>query len=218
MNTTPGSLPKTFSITAIVLCSAYAYAWALSCLPASGLDPWIIVAFINTALAVLVLWLWKIDAEPLSPVPQRIAAWSLGLWVILGSSLLIYFSTYISKETHDHGYTLYDFLALCLWIPVVEEIVFRRFLSQWIGLRVQGLWAIYVSGLAFALAHTSPPLHPWPPLGPFLLGCACTWVYRATGRTLAPIILHAACNASAVMFAVYAPSWLDHLSLLYQKL
>ncbi|RZA15411.1 MAG: CPBP family intramembrane metalloprotease [Proteobacteria bacterium] len=201
-----------------ILAAAFAYAYCLTFVPHLGFPSWQVIAVLNTVLALFVLRIWRSRPIHRGGLSSEILGWSAGFLILLGSFLLIYIGAFFKKETHLHIYSMLEIIGLCLWVPVVEEIIFRRFVSEWIGRRAPGLWAVYLSALAFALAHTSPMSQPWPPLGPFLLGFGCTWVYRATGRLLAPILLHAACNASAILFAIYAPTWLNHLNWLYQKL
>lgn len=203
----------------LLLALTYAYAWALNYLPHFDHPDWVGIALLNSGLALLSLWLWQPQGLSPRPAPERYAAWAVGPLLLATTLLICFFSDQVeSTKPSAYPYTMFEIIGLCLWVPIVEEIIFRRFLSNWIGQKLDGAWAIYISGLVFALAHTNPPLNPWPPLGPFLLGCAAALCYRASGRILAPILLHAACNGSAILFALYAPSWLELLSWLYQKL
>ena len=204
---------------ALLIGGAYAYAYALHYLPVLAGHSWFVIGLLNSLLALLTLLLWKPHTPPSSSfsITERRIAWLLAPAVLIGTGLLAGLA--LDGAIHaQYPYSLIEILALGIGIPLVEEIIFRRFLSSWIALRLDGLWSVYVSGLVFALAHTNPPLSPWPPLGPFLLGGACAWVYRISGRLLPAVLLHAACNLSAIVFATYATSWLDRLSWLYQKL
>ncbi|RYZ49615.1 MAG: CPBP family intramembrane metalloprotease [Proteobacteria bacterium] len=206
-----------FVLALIIL--TYAYAWGLHSIPLYHDSLWQSIALLNTGLALISLFLWKPRMPPTSAVSEQVTAWAIGPFLLAMTLLVIV----VSNQFEDvrptvRTYSLIEILGLCVWIPIIEEIIFRRFLANWIGLKLDGLWGIYVSGLIFALAHTAPPGNLWPPLGPFLLGCATTWAYRVSGRIGAPVLLHAACNASAILFAIYAPSWLEILSGLYQNL
>ena len=215
MNIPKAALPSIILLLALT----YGYAWALPYLPAFDRPGWVGIALLNSGLALLTLFLWKPAAQTPRPDPERFAAWSVGPLLLVTTLLICLFSYQVeSVRPSVYPYTLFEIFGLCLWVPIIEEIIFRRFLSDWIGQKLDGLGTVYIAGLVFALAHSSPPESPWPPLGPFLLGCAATWSYRISGRILAPILLHAACNASAILFALYAPSWLELLSWLYQKL
>jgi membrane protease YdiL (CAAX protease family) len=206
-----------FVLALIVL--TYAYAWGIHSIPLFHGSLWQSIALLNTALALLSLFLWKPQTKPTSARPEQLTAWAIGPFLLAMTLLVIFFSNQLEDVRPTvRAYSLIEILGLCVWIPLIEEILFRRFLSSWIELKLDGLWGIYVSGLLFSLAHTAPPDNLWPPLGPFLLGCACTWAYRVSGRIGAPVLLHAACNASAILFAIYAPSWLEMLSWLYQNL
>lgn len=210
---------STASFTVFLLALTYAYAWGLHLLPSYDRPTWQSIALLNTLLALISLLAWKSKAQGSATTPERFSAWVIGPLLLAMNLLVIMLSAQVENvRPSSYPYTFIEVMGLCLWVPIIEEIIFRRFISEWIATKFDGLWSIYLSGLIFALAHTSPPLNLWPPLGPFLLGCACTWSYRVSGHILAPVLLHAAANASAILFSFYAPAWLDLLSWLYQKL
>ncbi len=211
--------PSASRMTLALIALTLAYAFGLQFLPQAQGNSWQAIALLNSGLALASLFLWKTQAIPSPRHRDRKIAWALGPALFSANIIAIIFSLVSDgPPLSTYSFSILEILGLCLWIPVIEEIIFRRFISEWIGLHWEDIGCIYFSGLIFALAHTSPPVNPWPPLGPFLLGCACTWAYRASGRILPPILLHAACNLSAVLFTAFAPSWLTRLSWLYQKL
>lgn len=107
-----------------------------------------------------------------------------------------------------------------LWIPFVEELLFRGYFSTLLPNLPRWFW-IYSSGLLFALAHTHPTVSPLflpaPPLGPFLLGCLCAYLLQTTGTLWSAILLHAAGNATVIVFQNLDARWLDWLNWLYLK-
>ncbi len=83
-------------------------------------------------------------------------------------------------------------------IPAAEEVVFRRFLLDWLCTKVPAAAAVGLSAVAFALVHVAPPVMPF--VG--LLG-ACAAVLRLRHGTLyAPLALHAVNNGLVVLGAV----------------
>jgi membrane protease YdiL (CAAX protease family) len=181
----------------------------------ASLAPWVKIAIVNTLIAGVVLWRCKVPPRASSSdVRMRLAAWGIPALVLLGTLLLIVFA---SSAARDCSYEWWEAIGLIIWVPVVEEIIFRRALLTWLGQRLPGFWSLYLSALLFAMSH---PTTPWyiPALGPFLLGMVAGWSYQVTQRLLSPILLHSVCNGSAILFACYSPSWLDRLSWLYQRL
>ena len=92
-------------------------------------------------------------------------------------------------------------LAALLWIPVVEECVFRKGVGSW--LRQQSgsvFWGSYLSVLLFSFLHVSPTVRHLMegkmgfPLGPLLLGAVCEFLYVSTGKLGPGIFFHAICN------------------------
>ncbi|MES2743857.1 MAG: CPBP family intramembrane glutamic endopeptidase [Bdellovibrionota bacterium] len=179
------------------------------------LEPWVLMAGVNTFIALAIVFLFKTQLPSSTPsVKVRVAAWALPAIILLGTLTLIVTAPASTASTQ---YEWWEILGLVLWVPVIEEFVFRRALFVWLSQRFPKFWSLYLSALVFALAHSSPPTFI-PPLGPFLLGLLAAWSYQSTQRLLAPILLHSVCNGSAILFACYAPGWLDRLSWLYQRL
>lgn len=114
---------------------------------------------------------------------------------------------------------------LILWVPIVEELALRVGLGSLLK-RVGGrLWGGYFSMLAFTLLHSQPSLErvlagqlslPW---GPFLLALCCELLYGWSNRIMPAILLHMACNATAVVFSWGGGEhWFQILAFLYQPL
>lgn len=196
-----------------------------------GLDPgrpWLGPAWAHTAYALGLLifrpgWLLASPAVA-GPAQDRTWIWSLGPgFVVLGGTLLLAtISRHFSGSPTDLPQLSLGPLAWYLWIPVVEEIVYRvgfgAGLRRFMGPLVGGYW----TAVCFSLAHSVPTLDrllslQWSlPLGPFLLGLACEWVYQKSRRRIfAPIILHSACNLTSVVFSAADSRWLDWLAPLY---
>lgn len=83
------------------------------------------------------------------------------------------------------------------------------------------MWGAWLSATLFALVHTAPTIIHLSegrfglPLGPFLLGLSCEFLFTMTGRLMAVVALHAACNSTALLFSLGDDRWLNWLDFLY---
>ncbi len=181
---------------------------------------WLAPAVVHSVLAVFVLFLahrrgklreiFRIDSLlPFLPA----------LVILAGVGIMILASRQMGDPTASTATLPW---AWILWIPVVEEIVFRAGIGDALR-RTSGslLWGSWFSAVTFALVHADPTLartlagEVGLPLGPFLLGLLCEALYVKTGRLLPVILLHAVCNATAALFALGDARWLDWLGFLY---
>jgi membrane protease YdiL (CAAX protease family) len=111
--------------------------------------------------------------------------------------------------------------SFVLWVPWVEEIVYRVGLGNLYQRYFPGWMGIWFASILFSLVHGPLNLnlllagHLGMPLGPFLLGIVCGWTYRWTGNLWNPVTIHAACNGTVMIFTVVDPRWLDWLQVLY---
>ncbi len=102
------------------------------------------------------------------------------------------------------------FLALIL-IPIqtsAEELFFRGYLLQWVGLRWRNIWLLSaLSGLIFGSMHTLNPEFQFNPLllsvYYFLMGAVPAYVTLRDGRLELALGFHAANNLFAALFANY---------------
>lgn len=219
---------------AVLLAEVYTRTAALT-----GLTDWVAAAAVNTGLAAVVAAISAAapgsrvaserDAGPFpSPAWQRTTAWLGGapwrsylpaLCILAGTALLATLSRLLGGAPPSTGAA--PPLAWILWIPLVEELVFRAGIGRLFRRLTHSSWAAWFSALTFAFVHASPTVARLAagrvglPLGPFLLGLACEALLAATGRLLPCIALHAACNATAAVFANGDARWLDWLGFLY---
>jgi membrane protease YdiL (CAAX protease family) len=112
-------------------------------------------------------------------------------------------------------------VAWITWIPVVEEVVFRVGLGNFLRRRLHFWLGTYFSILAFSVVHSLPTLDRVAnleisaPLGPMVLAVFCELIYVYSGKINPAIALHSACNATVVIFSLLDARWLDWLGLLY---
>jgi membrane protease YdiL (CAAX protease family) len=111
--------------------------------------------------------------------------------------------------------------AAVIWVPLVEELVFRAGIGAVYRRLSQPIWAAWFAALVFALVHANPTwsnlIHGQVglALGAFLLGLCCEYLMIKTGRILPCIAFHSACNATVMIFGILDKRWLDWLAPLY---
>jgi membrane protease YdiL (CAAX protease family) len=196
-----------------------------------GVDP--LLAFIITVSSFLTFFLsiplavYVLHGRPvrtLITASERIN-WgrlfsSFGLWFVLSALIslveaLLYPGRY--ELTLNLGKLISFAVATLLLIPFqtsAEELFFRGYLIQWIGLKVNN-WVILsiISGLLFALPHVLNPevdVNFWLVMGfYFLFGVFAAWVtLKDNGLELA-LGMHAANNIYAAIIANYTNSALQ---------
>jgi membrane protease YdiL (CAAX protease family) len=196
-----------------------------------GVDP--LLAFIATVSSFLTFFL----SVPLAvrflhgrPVRTLITAsehinWgrlfrSFGLWFVLSAWIslveaLLYPGRY--ELTLNLGKLIPFAVATLLLIPFqtsAEELFFRGYLIQWIGLKV-GNWVVLsiISGLLFALPHVLNPevdVNFWLVMSfYFLFGVFAAWVTLKDNGLEIALGMHAANNIYAAIIANYTNSALQ---------
>jgi len=213
---------------AVGMAEAYDLATAISIhLFATPLEPWIAAATVHTVLAVLVIyWLSRQgDWTLFKPLSQRLSP--LLVWGYAPALLVIFGAlglALVSGNFWPGGSqvnTVTPPTAWMVWIPIVEELVFRVGISRLFQKYAPHLWASWFAAICFALVHSHPTVanllaaRVGLPLGPFLLGLACEGLIVTTGRLLPAIVLHAACNATVLIFIWLDPRWLEWFGILY---
>jgi membrane protease YdiL (CAAX protease family) len=177
---------------------------------------WLSIAVLHSVLAWV---LWRF-ARQLRDTVRLGALAFLPAAVVLGGSLIggLLSRTWIAGAPPLDPRWDWDLVAFVLWIPVVEEFVFRFGIGGWARQKLGDFWGSYGSALVFAMAHGSGAWDQLTmPMGPLLLGLCCEWLYVTSGRLTAAMALHAACNASGWIFATLDERWLDWLQALYLK-
>jgi membrane protease YdiL (CAAX protease family) len=131
-------------------------------------------------------------------------------------------SNLFSPNSVEKARIEYFQIAWILWIPVVEEIVFRVGVGNFFRKLGSISLGSYFSAIVFALVHSSLSLKNlfslnfFLPLGPLLLGLIAEFLYLKSDKKVFPIIaFHASCNLSVVVFSMFDARWLTWLRLLY---
>ncbi len=93
-------------------------------------------------------------------------------------------------------------VLVAVFVPLVEETVFRGLLYQWLGGRFGLVAGTLASAALFDGAHFIPLLFPVL----FVLGCVLTLIFQRTGSIVASGLLHGINNAVALGAVLYAAS------------
>jgi hypothetical protein len=89
-------------------------------------------------------------------------------------------------------------LMVCLFAPVVEELVYRGLLQSSFAVRVNHVLAVLAAAAWFALIHFRPVEYP----GLFLFGIVAGAGLQLTGRLGLPIVTHVAFNVTGLLLAL----------------
>lgn len=165
---------------------------ALASLAAGNLSaPMLIVASAVYSVILLVLFIrrkWSIVSR--SYLKSR--PWGVFFWCVLISIGTIIPSEWMQEQLPDLPDIMkatfamimrndWGYLTICIFAPIVEEIVFRgailRVLLGWFD---KHWYAIILSALLFALVHGNPAQMPHA----FLIGLLIGWMYYRTGSIL----------------------------------
>jgi uncharacterized protein len=96
------------------------------------------------------------------------------------------------------GFSWTNYLLMLILVgaiaPLVEEVLFRGVLFQWLRARLPLALAVLLSAAIFSVAHMIAPLMP----ALFVVGIILALAYEFTGSLWLPIVLHAMQNSLAV--------------------
>lgn len=139
--------------------------------------------------------------------------------------LIVYFLAVISSSfigLPSTGKLTSYHLWSVVWIPIVEELLFRVIIGNHLRKLAGNFWGSYCSVICFAFVHSIPTadriiaLDIGLALGPLLLAIVCEYLYLKSGSILPAILFHAVANSSVVIFVYYDSRWLGWLSFFYQ--
>ncbi len=114
--------------------------------------------------------------------------------------------------------TVLVFIAVVIFAPLVEELLYRGMLLSWLR-RVMPAWgAVAISALVFAGVHLLDP-NAWLVVpGLFLIGLALGYVALRTGSLGLPIMLHAGVNFTAMLLALFGDEVVERLEEMQEQL
>ena len=216
------NLPKAIWLTILSLLLAVVLAEFYDFL-SSWLSPsWFAAAISHSLIAIFIAaYWWHHDRK----------VFHLGSWlsylpaviVLGGSAVAALLSRAYCGDPNDavSGNNMHPIWAGVIWVPLVEEIVFRGGIGAVYRRLSPPFWAAWFAALVFALVHANPTWNNLAngrvglALGAFLLGLCCEYLIIKTGRILPCVAFHAACNATVMIFGVLDKRWLDWLAPLY---
>ena len=139
------------------------------------------------------------------------------LWALIGalSALLLTFVfnaaglTELESFQRSEGslYLISDSLAIlimvyCFATPLVEEIIFRYFIFNFLNRHIKrAAVTIVVTAALFGIYH----IHPVQALYGFLMGIIITYSYYRHRVLSIPFIVHLAANAVALAYTMFSP-------------
>ncbi len=181
---------------------------------------WISIGLLHTLVAV-VIYLMIYRTETYASLFGNPGWWATPALAIFAISLLA--ATISCQFGTPNTSEIPSAIALSvLWIPLVEEVVFRLGWSLMFVVLAGPWWGAYFSGILFAMVHTDLSFSSvlaggafHLPLGPLFLGWSCEILLRASRSFLAIVLLHMACNTTPIIFALLDVRWLDWLAALY---
>jgi membrane protease YdiL (CAAX protease family) len=97
--------------------------------------------------------------------------------------------------TSTAGATVVLWVRSGLVVPVVEEVLFRGVVFNWLRAHGSVRVAVLVSALLFSAVH----LNPVSSVSLFLMGVVLAWLYYYTESLLVPIVAHAAGNSVIIL-------------------
>ncbi len=165
---------------------------------------------VTSALYSLVLLVIFLAAKwcEVSPSYLRSRPWGVFFWAAVAAM-----GTLIPSEVYQELFPLPDisskellqvmasrwgYLTICIFAPLVEEVVFRGAVLKSLLQRMESRWvAIAVSAFFFAIVHLNPAQMPHA----FCLGLLLGWMYERTHSILPGIVVHWVNNT--VIYVVY---------------
>ncbi len=110
------------------------------------------------------------------------------------------------------------FVAVVIFAPLVEELLYRGILLSWLR-RVMPAWgAVAISALVFAGVHLLDP-NAWLVVpGLFLIGLVLGYFALRTGSLGLPIMLHAGVNLTAMLLALFGDEVVARLEEMQEQL
>lgn len=155
--------------------------------------------------------------------PIRLTGFLPGFMLLFGSCSIALVTRLFFQDITPRFFSAWSYAALLslTLVPVIEEVMFRFFLTRFIGHFSSSIMASYLSVIVFAAAH-GLPVYEWSdialvsvPLGPLLMGGICEWLFYRYKNLVYPIFFHACANSTVFVFSLIDKRWLEWLKLFY---
>jgi uncharacterized protein len=112
----------------------------------------------------------------------------------------------LTMTFHSPVYFIIALVTVIVFAPIIEELLFRAFLQQWLKKFVSRKNAIVLTAICFALFHFSLR-QEWHNLSIlsaiFVFSCFLSLSYEKEQSLLSPIALHATFNAFSALNFVF---------------
>lgn len=175
-----------------------------------------ITAQVVCSVATFALFAWRkwavLSRHYLRTRPFTVLLWSAvaALGVILPSAglqellpMLPDLTKGIFRDIMDNQY---GYFTLCLFAPLVEEVVFRgAILRSLLSSKLHPWVAIAISALIFSVIHLNPAQMPHA----FLVGLLLGWMYLRTGSILPGVAFHWVNNTAVYASYILMPQAAD---------
>lgn len=167
--------------------------------------------------ALLMFLFIKFRWSLVSPNYLRTRQWGVFFWSVTAALGIILPSVWLQEQLPELPDTMtetfakimtddYGYFAVCIFAPLVEELVFRgAILRSLLGYFGKHWYAIAVSALLFALVHGNLAQMPHA----FIIGLLLGWMYYRTGSILPGVALHWVNNTVAFVLFRIAPQMQD---------
>lgn len=177
-------------------------------------DGWLAPAIVHS---VLIIVGYRQLSMNLAPVVYYLPA--LGL--LASYFLAVIISSFVGQPATGPlaSYHLWSIV----WIPVIEELLFRVIIGNYLRTLAGKFWGCYCSVVCFSFVHSMPTIDRIIALdiglviGPLLLAIVCEYLYLKSGSILPAISFHAVANSSVAIFIYYDSRWLSWLEFFYQR-
>lgn len=165
--------------------------------------PATILGLILSQIATFAI-LWKIDyfkpADLVKPVPQKLVLLSipfilLAMFVLNMTNSAFDLPNLMEDEFNKIAASVWGMLAIAVFGPVIEELVFRRVMIDDMTAKTGKAWvAILISSALFGLIHMNPAQVAFA----IPVGVVFGWIYVKTGSMLPGLVGHIINNSFAV--------------------
>ena len=128
-------------------------------------------------------------------------------WLV-GRSLVTPFQIDIYTTARAGGWLLWLWLAIVVFTPIGEEILFRGFLFRGWLRSPRDVWPVIVgTALLWSLIHVQ---YDWYTIGQvFVFGLVLGWMRWATGSTILAMLMHALINFEGMFETFLSLKWLS---------
>lgn len=179
---------------------------------------WMSSLLVNTGLTVIVLG-YTVRSKSSEIFRFHRFVW-LGPIILVGSFLLSAVHAWWFQDAVRETWGPEQWIFV-LWVPFVEDVVFRLGIGGWCRSQLGSWRGAYLSAMVFSFVHSMPTVHNLLKgevgfaLGPFFLALLGESLLIRTGSLLPSIVLHACCNATVMVFLGIDARVFEYFSWLY---